>query len=766
MNRHLRSWLVMGLWLCLLATCSMLLSRHLRLSSDLRLFLPDPETPAERILLKQLKDGPGTRLLLASLSGSDSANLAAVSDQLATSLRSNTLFTRIENGSLHADSKLQELVTRYRYLLSTTAFDTQSLHSALQERLQDMSSPAGGIAQDWLLRDPTGELEKLVTAWQGSGTPQLIDGVWFDRVGEHALLLLQTRAPGFDAEQQRTALAAIDTELRRLDPAQHLKLQLTGPGAFTALMEQSIRGDITTIGIAEGVASLLFLMLVLWSVRHVVLGTLTLATAGAGALAGMVLLYPSVHGITLAFGFTLLGVAMDYPVHSVLHLQRDQSAAISTRIVWPTLRLSIATTCIAYLALTFGGFTGLAQLGTFTVLGLLATGVVIRWLLPYLMSPAAARAVPAWVVRTRDAPRMRVLPLLLIALSATVLLLSKQPVWNNELSSLTPVPRELQDMDEALRRELGAPDLRYVLAVRAADQQAALQRDEALSSGLQQLQQQGVIGSYQQPGILLPSEQLQLARRAQLPDAMRLQQQLDQALASLPFRADAFGDFLTDVEASRTLTPLRVADLAGTPLADRLGATLFDTGEESIALITLSDAQNTQALAAWTVAQGNDVLLLDLKAVSEQLVERFRARAMLALGAALALIAALMLWQLSRRAALAVLLPVLATLLLEVAILNALGISLTLFHVVSLLLVAGLCFDYGLFFNRSEANDEEALRTRFSVMACWLSTTGSFGLLLISQLPVLRAIGYTVSLGVTLGFCIALLARHDEDVAS
>jgi len=125
-----------------------------------------------------------------------------------------------------------------------------------------------------------------------------------------------------------------------------------------------------------------------------------------------------------------------------------------------------------------------------------------------------------------------------------------------------------------------------------------------------------------------------------------------------------------------------------------------------------------------------------------------------------------MLASLSWRAMLAVLLPVVATLLTMVALFNALGTPLNLFHIVSLLLVGGLCFDYGLFFNRSEHTDEESLRTRFAVMVCWLSTTGSFALLLVSHLPVLRAIGSTVAGGVTVGFFLALLARHSEDDAA
>ncbi len=759
-----RTTWVIGIWAAVLALAGYALGATTQIGSDLRLFLPKAETPAERILLEQLKDGPGTRLLLLALSGADNSRLAEVSDQMSNQLRSNAAFTQVENGSLHTDARMQEQMFRYRYLLTPRDngcnCDSSSLHAALQDRLMELGSPAGAVMQDLLLRDPSGELTAIIDAWQGVNQPQIIEGVWFATDSQRALLLAQTAAPGFDADQQHRAIDAIQQALLQADPSGEIHLDITGPGAFTALLEQSVRSDVTALGMAEGIGSVLFLSLILLSLRHVVLGSLTLATAGVIALLAVTLIYPSVHGITLAFGFTLLGVAMDYPVHLLLHLERDQSAAHSSRQVWPTLRLSILTTCIAYCALIFAGFNGLAQLGTFTVCGLLATAAVIRWLLPTLADNQAARRIPDWVKQVQRAPRLPWLPTLVIPVALLALLLSPQPLWNNELSGLTPVPQSLQDLDTELRTELGAPDLRYVLAIRANSPQAALERDESLSSGLQQLVQQNIIGNYSQPSSLLPSVSQQLERRAALPASAVLQSNLQSAVAGLPFRAEVFADFINDVEASRTLPPLQITDLDQGPLADRLAATLFNTDQESVALITLGNVANPAALASWVNTTGDDVLLLDLKQVSEQLVERFRNRALLALGVALLVIAALLLAQLPRRAALAVLLPVIATLLAEVAIFNWLGISLTLFHIVSLLLVGGLCFDYGLFFNRSETSSAESLRTRFAVMACWLSTTGAFALLLISQLPVLRAIGSTVACGVTIGFIIALLARH------
>lgn len=752
----------LALWAVLVALATWWAARSVQVDSDLRLFLPEPATPAERILLEELKEGPGTRLLLVALSGADTATLATVSDQVARTLRANPVFSRVENGAFDPDPHLLELLMKYRYLLSPRpggcACDVEQLQRELEARLVELGSPAGALAQDLLLRDPSGEVQAILGRWLPAAEPELKEGVWFSGADE-ALLLLQTQAPGFDADRQREAIAALQNAVATASD-KPLQLAVTGPGAFTVLLEEAVRGDVTLLGTLAGVGSVLFLLLVLRSLRHTVLGFLTLATTSVVALLGVAWLYPSVHGVTLAFGFTLLGVAMDYPVHLMLHLERDVPATTIRDHVWPTLRLSILTTCIAYLALALAGFTGLTQLGAFTVCGLIGTALVVRYLVPREMNPAAARPPPAWIAHLEVMPRFPWLPAVVIVVALLAIVASPRPLWSNDLSGLTPVPQALQDLDMRLRRELGAPDLKYVLAIRAPTAEAALQRDEALQSPLQQLVADGVIGGFDSPSRILPSSQRQRDVQAALPQPTVLRAALAQAVVSTPFREDAFTAFSDDIEASRALAPLTPAALAGTPLADRLAAILLEREDETLALVTLSDVRDAGRLDAWVDSAGADLLLLDLTAIAEELVARYRSHALLALGVALVAIAVLMLAQLRWRTAIAVVLPVVATLTVSVALLHWTGTALTLFHIVALLLVGGLSFDYGLFFNRRETSLRQTLQTRFAVAVCWLSTAGAFALLMLSAMPVLRAIGVTVTLGVTLGFLLALLGRR------
>ena len=113
-------------------------------------------------------------------------------------------------------------------------------------------------------------------------------------------------------------------------------------------------------------------------------------------------------------------------------------------------------------------------------------------------------------------------------------------------------------------------------------------------------------------------------------------------------------------------------------------------------------------------------------------------------------------WPRTRR----VLLPMALGTLLIVALLHGAGVALGLFHLVALVLAAGLGLDYALFFEHAAAEPAEQRRTLHAVLVCAASTLMVFALLALSSLPVLRAIGLTVTLGVVLNFVLALLVTR------
>ena len=222
-----------------------------------------------------------------------------------------------------------------------------------------------------------------------------------------------------------------------------------------------------------------------------------------------------------------------------------------------------------------------------------------------------------------------------------------------------------------------------------------------------------------------------------------------------------FEPFIADVERARVAPVLTLERAAATPLGARLGILLKSVDGETRALVTFTGVRDPAALRA--LADSDGAIFLDLKEASETLVAGERARILVSLAiAALLLLAVVSVALRSPARTLRVLAPMALTTVVVLAVLRATGVSLNLFHLISLVLVAGLGLDYALFFEHAADDASEQRRTLHAVLVCSLSTLMVFALLAISDLPVLRAVGLPVTIGVVSNFALALLLTRPD----
>ncbi|MDD0908399.1 MMPL family transporter [Xylella fastidiosa subsp. multiplex] len=754
------------LWLLLLVGLGWWLAGRLQLTGDLRQFMPEAQTPAQKLLLEELGEGPGSRLLLMSLRGSDPAILARQSQALREVLAGQPqVFELVANGAHVGLEAIPPRLLPYRYLFSDSfdaaPLDVGYLKQALQMRVQDLGSPAARVVEPLLPRDPTLEVLHVAERLQPLAAPAMRDGVWFDRAGRRALLLAQTHAAGFDPTGQQRAYDAVQAAFTRVSVNTATQLELTGPGAFAVEIAAKTQGEAQWIGMLDTVGLIVLLLLAYRSWKVPLLGVLPLASAGLAGLVAVALLFDRVHGITVAFGFTLIGVVQDYPIHLFSHQRPGLDPRENARHLWPALATGVVSTCIAYVTFLFSGVDGLRQLATFTIAGLLVAAVTTRWLLPGLIDPAprdpADSVVLArlwqWTAGVR-CPHWS-LALLSVAAVAAVLLVPG-PFWENDLSKLTPVPVAALLRDMRLRQELGAPDVRYVLALHAVSAEQALQAAEALRPRLDGAVAQGIVAGYDMAARYLPSIQTQRRRQQALPTPEQVRRLIAEAVIASGFRADVFEPFQADVEMARQAPPMTMQMLGGTALAMPVSGLLLVGTDGVTALVSLIGLHDPQALAA--VVGGSGAQLMDLKEASESLVVAYRGRVLGALGVAGFLLVGTVALALRQwRRMVRVLLPMAMTTLWIVALQRICGVELNLFHLIALILAAGLGLDYALFFEHAGDHRAEQLRTLHALLVCSVMTLVVFALLAVSSIPVLSAIGSTVALGVLLNFVLALL---------
>jgi predicted exporter len=799
-----RAALTLALWLGALAACVAVIA-HTRFSADLSAFLPAAPDARQRALIEQLRSGVAARTLLIGIRGGEPAQRAAASRALAAKLRADAQFEQVLNGDFSAFAAVGRWVIEHRYQISPAVnaqrFSADGLREAIDDTLSLLGTPAGASVKPLLERDPTGEVQRIAESAVSAGGPPTRDGVWVSRDGARALLMTQSRAEGGDLDAQARTLQAIDAAFAAV-AAPGLQLDVSGAPKFAVDSREQIRGETKALALTGTVVMGGLLLLAFASLRALGAALLPVASGIVAGVATVSLVFGGVHGMTLGFGTTLIGEAVDYAIY---YLIQARSPAGTTSAQpgwrrwlhegWPTVRLGLFTSVCGFLALAFSGFPGLAQLGVFSIAGLIAAALTTRFVLPLALPDGTPgmgtrRRLGRWAAAlVQHMPRVRHLFTALGVAAVGVLLWNHERLWQTELSSLSPVSGQALALDAELRGELLAGDERTMVAVLGPDLETVLQRVEAVSAKLDALVQQGQLAGFEAITRWLPSQATQQRRRAALPDAATLRAQLAQATAGGSLPASRLGAFVDDVQRARAAAPISAASLAGTPVAPIAAALLVQGSDgHATALLPLVQAAggNPDALPPLLEQTLRGIDGAHVLSVGDELRRLYRhylgeAQGQALLGA-LGVVLLMGWWLRSLPRLLAVCKPLLLAVLLTMAGFALAGVALGILHLVGLLLVVAVGSNYSLFmdwlrhqsapragprpgpppvgvkelgsgpsFLESAADDD----TLASLLLANFTIVLSFGLIAASQIPALSAIGRVVAPGALLALLMS-----------
>ncbi|MBN9371319.1 MULTISPECIES: MMPL family transporter [unclassified Hydrogenophaga] len=769
-------WIVLA-WALAMALGGWLASRT-RFTTDLSFFLPSHPSAEQQVLVEQLREGVVSRLLMVAIDGGDGAARAEASRALRQRLSADGAFVAVQNGELEAFDRELALLQRHRYTLSPAVdaqrFTPDGLREAILNAIDIVSSPAGLPFKAQFPSDPTGEAFEVLMGWQSQGQPNMAEGVWVSRDGARAMLLLQTRAAGSDTDGQAEAVARVQAAFDALPPGA-LRLEVSGPGVFAVKTRAAIQADVArlTLFSSIGISLLLWCMFRRW--RPLLL---TLVPAVSGSLAGLVAVgqvHGSVFAITAGFGAALVGEAVDYGIYYFVQTGRADSGEGRRwhENFWPTIRLGVATSVLGFGALLFAGFPGLAQLGLYAMTGVFVAALTTRLVLPAMAGGQMARTpeLPAWVTPRVLALRAWRWPVLGAALLALAWLVAQRDtLWEPNLSALSSVSPQDAERDARLRGDLGAPDARYMVVVRASDREAALRGAEAAAARLQPLVAQGLIGGYDSPARFLPSEALQRERQRALPAPEALSRDLGLALQGQPLSAARLKPFVDAVAQARAAAPMRREDLDGSALAIAVDSLLQPHADGWTALLPLRPAPGAAgadlpAEVLRAALQGSGASFIDLKQEFESLYGSYLREAIALSLAGLAGIVLVLGASLRRPSRLlGVMLPIVAAVLIVIAGLHALGVRLHLLHLIGMLLIVAVGSNYSLFIERWRRDPHADPRALLSVLVACATTAIGFGVLSLSSVPVLQAVGVTVAPGAVLALLLsAVLTPAEKD---
>lgn len=636
---------------------------------------------------------------------------------------------------------------------------------------EGLSAQARLIKQAVLGPDPS--LVKTLLAED----PMLLTLSWFRQVRQayrppaatpdHSAFFLESRSTGLDtrAQQQLQQQMAQRFATLKQQYGGQFSLQTTGVAVFATHIQAQVKDDINRISILSVSLIVLLSWLLFRSLRALLcINILLIATVSTAALTTQ-WLYGYVHGLTLALGTTLIGVCIDYFIHSMVHAGRlvgsERVAAI--RRLWPVLLIGGATTLIGYTALSFSGFPGLQQVATFTGSGIITALLLSRFVLPELMSLLRVRVTPhidlSWLLRLPVGRRSRWL--IVAAVGALLLAGGNRLHWSDDLSGMAPSLQQLASNDRAIRTRLSSIEPGRFIIISAADQQAVLQGAEQVQRRLQELQRQGQLDAWFPLFPWLASERLQQqnqqAWNAGLNDQLR--KRWRRALTGAGLSATAFPPLS---EAQRP--PLSPQQVMHSPIAELLSsqwlpASAGQTGASAIIWLGRHQAAAVRASLQHIPTARYFSQRDNIHALSRDY--RNKAQTLLAWGL-LAILAMLSLRYRSITTALRVLTPAALSLLLVLALWGLSGAAMGMLQLIGLLLTAAVCVDYGVFFVENSGGDRARTFQAISISA--ITTAAAFGSLGAAENPAMHALAWTVAPGVLFGFllCPLMLGGREQ----
>ncbi|WP_175942222.1 MMPL family transporter [Caballeronia sp. BCC1704] len=760
------------------------------LETNLLALLPATEAdPVAEQAVDRLANALGDRtVFLISSRNADHAKAAA--KRYGAALRESGAFASVtaelppfdvaQIAALYAPYRFGLLTRDDRDALANATNGVQALSDALMQRIYN---PVHGPLATQLADDPFGWLEHwlndLPLATSGL---ELEDKLLVAHRGDMTSVLVVTTLHGsaYESRTQRAVLSAAAQAQAAVTAAwPDATVARAGAVFYAQAARSASEREVHLIGVASACGIALLMLWVFRSPRLLLLGFLSTALGIVCALAFAMLVFGKLHLLTLVFGASLIGEAVDYSIqYFVVYLgaQREWDARKGARSVRPALSVALATSLLGYAILAWVPFPALKQIACFAMAGIGVAFASVMSLLPALLvrGPKAARrrlfsSSATLLARWRGAIGGK-----RAGLVAAVLVAIALPGWlrltsDDDIHLLIQRDPVLVAQENEVRTAVGVEDTAQFFVVRGVSEQAVLERAEALGERLDALTSDQSVDGWRSVTQFVPSARAQAQARALIaqhvfadPAALRA------TLSRAGFRDDIADAWIASFGHANA-EPLSVGRWLAAPWSQpfrHLWLGPYDAaGQRGYAAIVMPrrvTQKNEPALIK--VARAIEgVTFVDKAASVSKLFGAYRVDSGMWLGGALVLVHALLMMRYGPRGGIATTLPVLLAVGVTLAAFGYARVPFNLFNCLALMLVLGVGANYAVFLR------EGCLRSDADLGAVWAgvllsasTTLLSFGLLGMSAMPALKSFGATLALGILVAVLLAPMSMPHE----
>jgi len=750
-----------------------------KIQSDILAMLPKiQEDPLTETALARVEEQLSNTVYIALLAEDENQAITAA-NTLMESLSSDNrgAFVDIRSADLNQAQALNQFYFRHRFNLLTQtqahALSAGKLNELTQQAQSQLYNAFGYANSGLIANDPLLLYPDNLLALAPKQTLQVQQGILLGQAFEtsknansakHIAAIVMAKGVGsaFNPNTQELQMAVLQQAFESVR-SQNKQIEVIKAGALfhASAATQSAKSEVSSLGLASLIGVSLLVWFAFRSIMPLGIALLTIATSLLSAVVMTLLVFSELHLLTLVFGTSLIGIAIDYNFHFYCErlAQSNKSANDVIRHIFPAITLALLTSVLAYSGIGLAPFPGMQQVAIFCAAGLFGAYITLVLAYPLLASgPLPSGEKPLTMAAAYLTKLNLISQFLNIKTGMALLLISvvlgtfglHRLTSDDDIRNLQQSPESVLGEEHQLRGILSGGTDNQFLLVRADTEERLLQRLEALAPKLNSAVKKGLIGNAFSLSSYLPSGSKQ-ARNYRL-QGLIYQQHLTQIIESLglddSLNSDlarayhtAKGNYIDaesfiSSDAGKLFTPLWIAP---TSQQDEYGT-----------IVLLGGITKIDKLAHF-FADLPYVQLVDKVGDISGIMGQYRQLTLWLLAIAMAMAVIIFSTRFGiKLAALVVAVPALSA-VLTLSLLGLIGAPLTLFHALALILVFGIGVDYSLFFAESKQQNSGVMMAVF-MSAC--STILAFGLLAFSSTPAIHSFGLTLLLGI--GFTFAL----------
>lgn len=588
-----------------------------------------------------------------------------------------------------------------------------------------------------------------------------LNGHWY------VLINAQTKGDNFSITNQKKVLSAIEAAKKYTTAqAKGTTILMTGEIFFAHAGSNEGQKNILTIAIGSILGITLLMLITFRSLWPLILTLFSSAIGFVTAFVITQLVFGTVYLFTLIFGASLIGISVDYAFfyYSEQLLGGKKWKPIEgLKNILPGITIGLLNIIFAYIILSFTAFPALKQLAVFASIGLAMAYATVVCVFPALLTPKKKSFTPPLLRLTNRYLHFftHVSIRWIVIFFSILTIISAAGLFfihaNDSVKILETSTTNLVMQQKAISDVIGTGSGGNYFIITGSTPQITLQNAERVLNRLKSAAPNQT-NAFSSILFYVQSIKTQKENFDLLQTKLHNQSLFSDLRKMGASNADARQ--ITYLLQRQKFAPLTLEKWLSSSVSAGLRHLWLDKiGKSYLTVIVLPEKFSAKLAVNIANRYSYAHYINQAHSISETF-KSYRQHISILLMIAYVLLLVLLMWRYCHKRAFFYFLPPFYASLLSISIQSFFGVPMTLFTVLALILVLGIGADYVIFFVETKG---EFRSTMLAITLSAFTTILSFGLLALSNTPIVHYFGLTVLIGIVAALLLSPLAMRAKN---